>query len=59
MHMIPNRNALDNRLYSFWSGGTFATASVYSEAPLPGFSLNEIGPRPLPLTEPDAYAIIK
>lgn len=57
--MIPNRNALDNRLYSFWSGGTFATASVYSEAPLPGFSLNEIGPRPLPLTEPDAYAIIK
>lgn len=53
------RNALDDLLYNFESGGTFATAGTYPEAPLPGLSLRGFGPIPLPLTERDAYAIIK
>ena len=53
------KNALCKSLDNVEGGGSFATSGFYSEAPLPGLSLEGYGSIPLPLAERDVEAICK
>lgn len=52
------RESLDEMLEKVQSlGGSFATSGHYSEAPMPGSSIEGIGPVALPLTERDGHEL--
>ena len=53
------KEALQELLENIESAGSFATSGFYSEAPLPGLSLEGYGPIPVPLAERDVEAICK